>query len=103
MKLCINEKINYFLYNVIFFFTVDGMVSHNGQAFTTKDSDNDSWEKNCAARYKGGWWYNKCYGVNINALYLGNKSSDESMNWYPWKQYQSMKTVSMMIRRKSTN
>jgi ficolin len=71
--------------------------------FSTKERDNDKWSKNCAERYKGGWWYNSCYGANINALYLGNKSSDESMNWWAWKKHQSMKRASMMIRRKSTN
>ena len=79
------------------------MGPHNGQLFTTKERDNDKWSKNCAEAYKSGWWYKSCYGVNINALYLGNKSSDTSMNWYIWKKYQSMKRASMMIRRKSTN
>ena len=79
------------------------MRKHNGQMFTTKERDNDKWGKNCAEVYKGGWWYRSCYGVNINALYLGNKSGNTSMNWPAWKNYQSMKTTSMMIRRKSTN
>ena len=85
------------------FFTGDGMSKHNGQLFSTKERDNDKWGKNCAEAYKGGWWYNSCYGVNINALYLGNKSGHTSMNWHAWKSYQSMKRASMMIRRKSTN
>ena len=85
------------------FFTGDDMGTHNGQVFTTKDRDNDKSSKNCAEAYKGGWWYNSCYLVNINGLYLGNKSSLESMNWYVRKKYQSMKRASMMIRRKSTN
>jgi hypothetical protein len=79
------------------------MAEHNGQMFSTKERDNDKWGKNCDERYKGGWWDDACYGVNINALYLGNKSSSESMNWHVWKKYKSMKRASMMIRRKSTN
>jgi ficolin len=79
------------------------MSRHNGQMFTTKDRDNDKWSKNCAESCKGGWWYNSCYNTNINGFYLGNKSGNDSMNWYVWKKYQSMKRASMMIRRKSTN
>jgi ficolin len=79
------------------------MAEHNGQMFTTKDRDNDKWSRNCAERYKGGWWYNSCLKANINGLYLGNKHRDDSMNWYVWKKHQSMKRASMMIRRKSTN
>jgi hypothetical protein len=79
------------------------MSPHNGQMFTTKERDNDKSSKNCAERYKGGWWYKSCYDVNINGLYLGNKSGHTSMNWYIWKKHQSMKRASMMIRRKSIN
>jgi ficolin len=88
---------------MLYLLTVDGMGQHNGQVFSTKDRDNDTWNKNCAEAYKGGWWYTSCYGGNINGLYVGNKSSKDSMNWFVWKRFQSMKTASMMIRRKCTN
>ena len=38
----------------------------NEMKFTTPDNDNDKWSKNCAVRYKSGWWYNKCERININ-------------------------------------
>ena len=88
---------------MLYFFTGDGMGPHNGQAFTTKDSDNDTSGKNCAKAYKGGWWYYNCFRVNINGLYIGNKSGSTGMIWTNWKKNQSMKKTSMKIRRKSTN
>ena len=46
----------------------DPFVSHplNGMKFTTLDNDNDQSNANCAAGFKSGWWYNKCYTININ-------------------------------------
>ena len=47
---------------------IDRFVSHplNGMKFSTRDNDNDNRSSNCAASYKSGWWYNKCYAININ-------------------------------------
>ena len=59
--------------------TTDPMVWHNEMNFTTKDSDNDRWHKNCAidnshyTKPTGGWWYNACHSINFNHYYsLGN-------------------------------
>ncbi|VDI53894.1 Hypothetical predicted protein, partial [Mytilus galloprovincialis] len=74
---------------------------HNNQAFSTKDRENDIHNSyNCAKRKKGGWWYEKCYDANLNGLYIGNKKDDNGMRWSAWNKLQSMKTTSMMIRRK---
>ena len=47
-------------------FTAD---KSSGMPFTTKDKDNDKWNKNCAKDYvgkAGGWWYNECSHLLIN-------------------------------------
>lgn len=39
----------------------DQMRYHEGNAFSTFDSDNDKWKNgNCAKGNHGGWWYNEC-------------------------------------------
>ena len=53
--------------------TTDPMARHNGMYFTTKDSDNDQWDNNCALKGPsnphGGWWYNNCWHINLNNYY----------------------------------
>ncbi|XP_063427087.1 fibrinogen-like protein A [Mytilus trossulus] len=78
----------------------DSLKYYNKQTFSTKDRDNDNKsEENCAAVYKGAWWYDACHTSNLNGLYVGNKMDDKSMRWWQWKGAQSMKTTVMMMRR----
>ena len=53
--------------------TTDPMAYHNGMYFTTKDSDNDKNNKNCAINFSsrpyGGWWHKACFEVNPNNYY----------------------------------
>ena len=35
----------------------DALTVHNNMRFSTFDNDNDAWGSNCAASYKGAWWY----------------------------------------------
>ena len=66
--------------------TTDPMVNQNGMYFTTKDSDNDQWSRNCAINNyghstpAGGWWYKRCSIIqpnlfynHANMIYLNNK------------------------------
>lgn len=40
----------------------DAMTSvHLGKKFSTKDQDNDTYEKNCAVEFTGAWWYGQCH------------------------------------------
>ncbi|XP_067653934.1 techylectin-5A-like [Haliotis asinina] len=75
----------------------DSFGNHNGLQFSTYDSDNDRSLRNCAQMYKGGWWYHKCYDVNINGLY-GNQG-DRGMVWYAitgW--YNAVTATTMSVR-----
>ena len=61
--------------------TTDPMAYHNGMYFTTKDSDNDQWSKNCAIDDDGpagGWWHNECRYIRLNVLY---KKNAILLNW----------------------
>ena len=80
----------------------DALGSHRGYPFTTKDRDNDSrGNNNCAVQYKGAWWYNNCFGTNLNGLYLHGKVSPQGMSWYFWKNnHYSVKRSEMKIRPK---
>ena len=60
----------------------DALTSHNGSAFSTKDSDHDacshsrcqSFDSSCALAYQGAWWYVNCHNSNLNGLYQGSIS-----------------------------
>ncbi|RMC10869.1 hypothetical protein DUI87_12581 [Hirundo rustica rustica] len=39
---------------------------HDNMKFSTKDQDQDTYSKNCAYSYEGGWWYSSCYSVRLN-------------------------------------
>jgi hypothetical protein len=81
----------------------DAMSYHSGQRFSAKDVDNDSTdEQSCAARYKGGWWYNACHNANLNGEYIiGSKSTDaQGVEWYQWGGHfvESLAKTEMKVR-----
>ncbi|XP_071180484.1 microfibril-associated glycoprotein 4-like [Mytilus edulis] len=80
----------------------DSLVYHNGQAFTTKDMDNDEKTSgNCGIQREGAWWYKSCAHSNLNGVYMeGEKGNDKGIQWYKWKNNNySMKSSSMKLRR----
>jgi ficolin len=86
---------------VIFYIVGDSLGYHNSMKFTTKDQDNDSWGKSCAADHdKGAWWYRDCSHSNLNGLYANSPVSGvKTMNWYHFgNKREALRRASMMIR-----
>ena len=77
----------------------DALGFHNGQAFSTKDDDNDSHQDDhCSQLYKGGWWYNNCYLANLNGIRFNSASSSlEGIRWTTWQE-NSLKTSVIAVR-----
>ena len=76
---------------------------NNGMKFSTKDNDNDNHGSlNCAARTKGGWWFNACFQCHLNAPYYhgGSVPMWRGIIWYDWKGHSySLKFTEMKVRR----
>ena len=89
----------FFCFSFIFLGTArDSLAYHNGYPFTTKDQDNDNSKVNCAVKYKGAWWYNRCLESNLNGVYHhGQYTGLDGVWWYYWKRY-SAKRAEMKIR-----
>ncbi|KAH7959098.1 hypothetical protein HPB49_008246 [Dermacentor silvarum] len=61
----------------------DAMRHSDGQKFSTFDRDNDAGNNNCAAAYRGGWWYANCHACNPNGLNLNglHESYADGIDW----------------------
>lgn len=80
----------------------DSLDHHNGKKFTTKDQDNDTYNKNCAVMYRSGWWITDCFLSNLNGLsHKSAVSSWSSIMWYTLGNTNlALKNARMMIRSK---
>ncbi|XP_058123407.1 microfibril-associated glycoprotein 4-like [Anopheles ziemanni] len=81
----------------------NAMSGIKGVPFTTLDSDNDTWYKNCAVQFTGAWWYTACHSSNLNGRYLRGETKEyaSGMVWYEFRgHYYALKSSKMMIRSK---
>ena len=82
-----------------------GSYPLHGYSFSTPDRDNDEWSNNCASSSShgagSGWWFRNCLNVNPNGLNYGHaKGTNAAMVWWYWgNKYESLKTITMAIRR----
>ena len=73
--------------------------NHNGMKFTTRDNDNDDAnDANCAQRFVGAWWYNKCRQSDLNGRYSHNANFTDGIFWFDWKCWYSLKFTEMKTR-----
>ena len=80
----------------------DSLSYHNGNQFSTFDSDHDRHVQNCAVDYKGGLWYNACHEVNLNGPYYEQPACDPTKGviWYRYKGHSySLKFSEMKLKK----
>ena len=53
----------------------DALQYHKGMEFSTKDRDNDIYAGSCAERWKGGWWFSRCYRAYMNGDFRKGSTS----------------------------
>ncbi|XP_062374648.1 microfibril-associated glycoprotein 4-like isoform X2 [Sardina pilchardus] len=76
----------------------DSLTYHNEQKFSTFDRDQDLHNSNCAITVMGPFWHRDCYNTNPNGLYTWGQNSVLGANWRAWKEFNSLKAISMKIR-----
>lgn len=71
--------------------------------FSTKDNNNDiSISKDCANKYRAGWWYSHCHCANPNGEYLAGNNTQLAVGityeaW--WGQLYSLKSTKLMVKQ----
>ncbi len=75
---------------------------HNGQRFSARDRDYDSWDDdNCAQMNLGAWWFKSCMNSHLNGIYVDGGWADQFQGifWYSWKggRRYSLKRTEMKI------
>ncbi|XP_072755330.1 protein scabrous [Anoplolepis gracilipes] len=74
----------------------DALSYQDGMAFSAKDRDMDISTTDCAANYRGGWWFSHCQHANLNGRYsLG-------LTWFQstTNEWMAVASSEMSVRRK---
>ena len=74
----------------------DSFSSHTDAMFSAYDKDNDKHRSHCAYKHLGGWWYAKCFKVNLNGHY---RSQNEIFDIYQGIQWTSYTTYTKSLKR----
>jgi len=63
---------------------IDGHNGHtiDGMKFSTKDRDQDIYDGNCAERFNGGWWYDRCHTAHPTGLSSATKQDGFNGAYY---------------------
>lgn len=68
----------------------------DGMAFSARDRDMDISTTDCAANYRGGWWFSHCQHANLNGMYsLGLTWFQSSSN-----EWMAVASAEMSVQRK---
>uniref|UniRef100_A0A182NJE7 Fibrinogen C-terminal domain-containing protein n=1 Tax=Anopheles dirus TaxID=7168 RepID=A0A182NJE7_9DIPT len=81
----------------------DAMRIHLNESFSTYDRDRSKAAFNCAAAFKGGWWFYRCHRCHLNGQYLKGKLTEaQDSHGIMWMDFRgdkySLKASTMMIR-----
>ncbi|XP_034472950.1 microfibril-associated glycoprotein 4-like [Drosophila innubila] len=76
----------------------DSLTRQKGMKFSTFDRDNDIDAANCAERFTGAWWYEKCHDSQLTGKY-NDPTWGKGVNWDSFRgPNYSLKKAVMMIR-----
>ena len=85
----------------------DSFTKHGGWAFSTKDRDNDGYEKQCSQIYRGAWWYFYCHFSCLNGRYLNGPYRGSYSDGVIWNSFRgpqnSLTKTEMKVRPKVFN
>ena len=78
----------------------DSLSLQNGAKFSTYDNDQDrDPNRNCAFRYKSGWWWYECGFTSLNGRYVEDcPFAPDGIWWMKFTRLNSLKMTEMKIR-----